>query len=58
MSDSSKIAERLRAHARLYRQIASASWNEEMAAKLTELAEECARAAADAEDDAPAVKPA
>jgi hypothetical protein len=43
---SAKIAERLLAHARLCRQIASASWNEETAKKLAQLADDCARAAA------------
>lgn len=49
VSNASKIAERLRAHARLCRQIASASWNEESAQKLVRLADECARAAAEAD---------
>jgi hypothetical protein len=43
---SSKIAERLLAHARLCRQIAGASWNEETAKTLAQLADDCARAAA------------
>jgi hypothetical protein len=47
MSQSSKIAERLLAHARLCRQIASESWNECTAEKLEQLADECDRAAAD-----------
>jgi hypothetical protein len=47
--NSSKIAERLRAHARLCRQIAAQSWNQEVAERLEELAEECSRAADDAE---------
>jgi len=46
---SSKMAERLLAHARLCRQIASASWNEDMAKKLAQLADDCARAAANIE---------
>jgi hypothetical protein len=37
------------AHARLYRQIASVSWNEETAQRLVQLADECARAAAEAD---------
>jgi hypothetical protein len=49
VSNVSKIAERLRAHARLCRQIASASWNEEAAHQLTQLADECTRAAAEAD---------
>ncbi len=49
MANASKIAERLRAHAKLCRQIASASWSEESAQELTRLAEECARAAAEAD---------
>jgi hypothetical protein len=43
---SSKIAERLLAHARLCRQIADASWNEETGEKLAQLADECVRTAA------------
>ena len=54
MSNASKIAERLRAHAKLCRQIASVSWNEESAQELTRLAEECARAAAQADFEASA----
>ncbi len=42
---ASKIAERLRAHARLCRQIARESWNEEMAVELTRLADQCLEAA-------------
>jgi hypothetical protein len=52
VSNASKIAERLRAHARLCRQIASASWSEEAAHKLTQMADECARAAAAADLEA------
>jgi hypothetical protein len=51
MLESSKIAERLLAHARLYRQIAGATWNETRAAELKQLAEECERAAAQAGPD-------
>lgn len=40
-----KITERLLAHARLCRQIAAASWNEEMARELEQLARDCKRAA-------------
>jgi hypothetical protein len=49
VSNSSKIAERLRAHARLCRQIAEQSWSEEVAARLGQLADECSRAADAAE---------
>jgi hypothetical protein len=48
VSQSSKIAERLLAHARLCRQIADASLNEETAEKLAQLADKCTRAAAGA----------
>lgn len=44
---SSRIAERLLAHARLCRHIAEQSWNEETAHKLDTLAQECVRAAAE-----------
>ena len=52
VSHQSKFAERLLAHARLYRQIAGEAWNEETAKELEQLAEECQRAAenVDAED--------
>jgi hypothetical protein len=52
MSQPSKIAERLLAHARLCRNIADSSWNEEMAGKLEQLADECVRATAAAGLDA------
>lgn len=42
-----KIAERLLAHARLCRQIAEATWSEEVAQKLGRLADECTQAAAE-----------
>ncbi len=45
VSPSSKLAERLLAHARLCRQIARQSWNEETAAELEKLAAECDLAA-------------
>jgi len=45
MSPSSKLAERLLAHARLCRQIARQSWNEQTAAELEKLAAECDLAA-------------
>jgi hypothetical protein len=47
--NSSKIAERLRAHARLCRQVAEVSWSEEIAMRLGRIADECSRAAEDAE---------
>lgn len=52
VSNSSKIAERLLAHARLCRQIAEETWSEEVAQKLGRLANECARAAADITSEA------
>ena len=51
MSQSSKISERMLAHARLCREIAGDSWNEVMAEKLKQLAEECTRTAATAGPD-------
>ena len=52
--NSQQLAERLRAHARLYRHIAEQTWSETQAAELVRLAEECARAAdALAEKDTP-----
>lgn len=45
MANTDKIAERLRAHARLCRHIAAESWSEDTARKLDTLAQECARAA-------------
>ena len=42
---ASKMADRLRAHARLCRQIAHESWNETIADELTRLADECIKAA-------------
>jgi hypothetical protein len=47
----SKIAERLLAHARLYREIASESWDETAVGKLEQLALECERAAAESGSD-------
>jgi hypothetical protein len=44
---ASKIAERLLAHARLCRQIAEATWSEDVAQKLGLMADECTRAAAE-----------
>lgn len=54
MSQPSKIAERLLAHARLCRQIARESWNEETACKLAEMADECTRAAENCDAIGPA----
>lgn len=51
MSHSTKFAQRLLAHARLYRQIAGESWNEKTADELEQLAQECERAAVDAGPD-------
>jgi hypothetical protein len=51
VSQSSKLAERLLAHARLCRQIADASWSETTAAELERLAAECERAAEGAKPD-------
>jgi hypothetical protein len=48
MSPSSQLAERLLAHARLCRQIAHQCLNEETAAELEKLADECDLAAAKA----------
>jgi hypothetical protein len=52
VANSSKIAEGLRAHARLCRQIAEQSWSGEVAERLARLADECSRTAADAESGA------
>jgi hypothetical protein len=51
----SAMAERLLAHARLCEHIAHACWNEETAAKLQRMAQECLRAAmqVSAEPDVP-----
>jgi hypothetical protein len=45
MPSQNSIAERLLAHAKLCRQMASQTWNEEIAKELRKLAEECTRAA-------------
>jgi len=45
--EPSKVAERLLAHARLCRHIAEQSWSEEAAQRLSALADECTRAAAE-----------
>jgi hypothetical protein len=48
-----KVTERLLAHARLCRQLAAASWNEEIAGELEQLASDCKRAAAISESFTP-----
>jgi uncharacterized membrane protein YccC len=48
MSQPSTISERLLAHARLCREIADATLNEETARKLERLAQDCIQAARDA----------
>lgn len=55
LPNDSKIAERLLAHAHLFRAMASASWNEETAQRLVRKAEECVRAAAQAEHESASV---
>jgi hypothetical protein len=50
-ASSIRMAQRLRAHARLCRHIAAATWNEEVAVKLTALADDCALAAEGLEPD-------
>lgn len=42
---AAKVAEQLRAHARLCRQIAHESWNETIAVELARLADRCMEAA-------------
>jgi hypothetical protein len=49
MSQPSTISERLLAHARLCREIADATMNEEAASKLERMAQDCIEAARDAE---------
>ena len=51
MSKPSTIAERLLAHARICRNIANATLNEETASKLERLAMDCIQAARDAEPE-------
>jgi hypothetical protein len=51
MSQPSSISERLLAHARLCREIADATLNEETAYKLERLAEDCIQAARDADPE-------
>lgn len=45
MPNSHYLAERLRAHARLYRHIAAETWSEDKARELVRLADECTRMA-------------
>ncbi|MGN6572622.1 MAG: hypothetical protein ACTHLO_14535 [Pseudolabrys sp.] len=45
MPNSRYLADRLRAHARLYRHIAEETWNEDRAQELVRLADECIYAA-------------
>lgn len=47
MAELSKIAERLLAHARLCRQIAERTRNEDVAADLDRLADDCTQTAAE-----------
>jgi len=49
-----KIADRLRAHAQLCRQIARATWSETTAIELTRLADQCVEAADNIEPAVPA----
>jgi len=53
LSNSSPVAERLLAHARLCEQIAQGCWSEATAAELKRIARECTRAAADMTEAAP-----
>jgi hypothetical protein len=46
---SAKVAHQLLAHARLCREVAARSWNEESARKLEQLADACVRAATSCE---------
>jgi hypothetical protein len=55
--NSQQLAERLRAHGRLYRHIAEQSWSETKAEELLGLADECTRAAEAAEAVAQKNKP-
>jgi hypothetical protein len=48
---ASKVAEQLRAHARLCRQVANASENETIAAELMQLADQCIKAAENIEPE-------
>jgi hypothetical protein len=45
VTDPRYLAERLRAHARLYRHIAEETWSEDKAQELVRLANECTYAA-------------
>jgi hypothetical protein len=49
---SSKLAERLRAHASLCRKLARECWSEEIAVSLCQLADDCTLAAEAAEAEA------
>lgn len=51
VADTSEIAQRLLAHARLCRQIAEVSWSEDVAVRLGRLADDCTRAAAAAAEN-------
>lgn len=51
--NSSPVAERLLAHARLCEQIAQGCWNEETAEELKRIAQDCTRAAAQLAQAAP-----
>jgi len=53
MPNSAKVVQRLLAHAKLCREIASASWDERNAQKLEEMAAACERSAAGTELPAP-----
>ena len=52
MSDRSKMAERLLAHATMCQEAASLTWNEAIAFELEKLAEDCRQAAAMCEPEA------
>jgi hypothetical protein len=54
MPNSLKVVQRLLAHARLCREIASASWDEKNAQKLEEMALACERSAIGTEPAEPA----
>ena len=51
MSQPSTVAQRLLAHARICREIASATLDEETAGKLERLAKDCIRAAREADPE-------
>ena len=54
MPQSAKVVQRLLAHAKLCRDIATATWNETSAEKLEEMALECERSAATESEPRPA----